>query len=168
MKKLLLISAALGMLSGSAWAQMQGGQDMDQQMQNMQRQNPRMNEQAPDQSTAPDQRTNPDQRQGTTVQRRGTMTSRVHVATPTKVLSGDQKARIEKTVIQSGRAPRMDNLNFTVRVGAPIPRNVQLVPVPQEILAIYPEWSGFLYFVSGDEIIVVDPNSYAVVGVLEA
>jgi hypothetical protein len=156
MRMLLIATAALALTGGSALAQMGGStsnQNMGQQLQNMQQTNPnvmRKREQTEDQATP---ETAP--------------ASHGHLS-PTKTLPADQKAKIREAVIESGRAPRVDNLNFTVQVGASVPRNLRMVAVPQEIVAIYPEWSGFLYFVSGDEIIVVDPNTFDVVGVLEA
>jgi hypothetical protein len=174
MRQFLMTGAAVALLCGPAMAQMQGGpsgQNMDQQMQNMQRQNPRMQSAKPDQDQpGPQEQSSPNdehQMQRNIGPREGDSAPR-HVATPTKVLSGEQKTRIEKTVIESGRAPRLDNITFNVSVGTPIPRTIRVVPVPEEIVSIYPEWSGFLYFVSGDDIIVVDPISYSVVGVLEA
>lgn len=182
MRKLLMAGAALALLGGTAWAQMQNGpseQNMNQQLQNLQEQNPHVRTANPDRDQAKPDENGPAaqgqmerepgaMRQNTSVRERETTSMRAHVATPTKVLAGPQKERIEKTVIESGNAPRLENVNFNVRVGAPIPRSVRVVPVPEEIVSIYPQWSGFLYFVSGDEIVVVDPNSYAVVGVLEA
>lgn len=114
-----------------------------------------------------DQDNNRDLKQSTEMREQGETGVKGHL-TPTVTLPAQQKERIRTTVIESGRAPRVDHINFTLRVGAPIPRTIHVVQVPQEIVAIYPQWSGFLYFVSGDEIVVVDPNSYAVVGVLEA
>jgi hypothetical protein len=67
-------------------------------------------------------------------------------------------------VFRSG--PRLTHVNFRVNVGVRIPRSVHVVAVPQEIIAIYPEWAGDLYFVYGDEIVVVAPDSFAIVGVL--
>jgi len=84
------------------------------------------------------------------------------------VLHGQEKVDIDNAVIHSESAPRVDHLNFTLRVGVAIPRTIRVVPVPMEVVRFYPQWSGFLYFVSGDQIVVVDPNSFTVVGVLEA
>lgn len=182
MKKILLTGAAMAFLGGAAFAQMQGGyqsqQNMNQQMQNMDQQNPRMHkkpagdqEQANPEGAPSGQETKEPGSQGgretqENTQMRGETRAGVHI-TPTKTVPSTERIKLRQTVIESGRAPRIENLNFTVRVGAPIPRSIRVVPVPEEIIALYPEWSGFLYFVSGDEIIVVDPNSFAVVGVLE-
>ena len=79
-------------------------------------------------------------------------------------LSIEQKTTLRETVLRRG--PRVTNINFRVGVGAVVPRTVRVVAVPQPILAIYPEWAGDLYFSYGDEIVIVDPATYAIVAVL--
>lgn len=182
MKQILMASAAaLTLFSGAALAQMGGAADQEQN---------RQMQAAPDKDTQDthassqggmrqDDQSRPageqqnDQRPPMSDRREGQgETGREHQAAahiaPTKVLNGSEKVRIQREVIESSAAPRVDNLNFTIRVGVAIPRTVRVVPVPPEIVAINPGWNGFLYFVSGDEVVVVDPNSYSVVGVLEA
>lgn len=79
-------------------------------------------------------------------------------------LSVEQKTRLRETVFRSG--PRLTHISFRIGVGVAIPRSVHIVAVPQEIVTIYPEWAGDLYFVYGDEIVVVAPDSFEIVGVL--
>lgn len=192
MKKILMASAAaLTLFGGTAFAQMQGGapdQDQTRHTQSLpdkgQQQAEPQSQMVPGEGAGP-QNTNTMQPDNRAAPRNGMREDRDmqeehgqnareerHEGpariTPTKVLSGTEKERIQRTVIESGSAPRVENLSFSVRVGAPIPRSVHLVPVPEDIVTINPQWNGFLYFVSGDEIVVVDPNSFDVVGVLEA
>lgn len=82
----------------------------------------------------------------------------------TRPLSIEQKTTLRETVLRRG--PKLTRVNFRIGVGAVVPRSVRVVAVPQPILAIYPEWAGDLYFVYGDEIVVVAPDSMAIVGVL--
>lgn len=79
-------------------------------------------------------------------------------------LSVEQKTTLRETVLSRG--PRVTNINFRIGVGAVVPRSVHIIAVPQPILAIYPEWASDLYFVYGDEIIVVAPDTMEIVGVL--
>ncbi|HWE05463.1 MAG TPA: DUF1236 domain-containing protein [Rhizomicrobium sp.] len=79
-------------------------------------------------------------------------------------LTVEQKTNLRETVLRRG--PRVTNINFRIGVGAVVPRSVRLVAVPQPIIAIYPEWSGDLYFDYGDEIVVVAPDTLQIVGVL--
>jgi len=55
-------------------------------------------------------------------------------------------------------APRASNVNFAIRVGTEVPTSVRVVAVPPTLIEIYPEWRGHMYFVVGDEIIIVDSN----------
>ncbi|HEX3431449.1 MAG TPA: DUF1236 domain-containing protein [Rhizomicrobium sp.] len=79
-------------------------------------------------------------------------------------LTVEQKTKLRETVFRSG--PRLSHIGFRIGVGVAIPRNIHVVAVPQEIVSIYPEWAGDLYFVYGDEIVVVAPGSFEIVGVL--
>jgi hypothetical protein len=80
-------------------------------------------------------------------------------------LTTEQKTTIRKTVLTSS-APRVTNVNFDIKVGVVIPRTVRVAPLPATIVEIEPEWRGYMYFVSGDEIIIVNPRSLAIVAVL--
>jgi len=180
MKKVLMTSAVtLALLGGTALAQMQPAptdRDQNRHMQTAPEQRPDQSEtktqgEAQQQNdirrvSTPTNDMRQDRRQNAREERRG-QGEAARIA-PTKVLSGSERETVRKTVIESSSAPRVDKLNISVRIGAPIPRSIRAVTVPHEIVALYPQWNGFLYFVSGDEVVVVDPDSYAVVGVLEA
>ena len=79
-------------------------------------------------------------------------------------LSIEQKTTLRETVLRTG--PRLTHVNFRIGVGGVVPHTVRVVAVPQPILAIYPEWTGDLYFDYGDEIVVVAPETMQIVGVL--
>ncbi|HTT84351.1 MAG TPA: DUF1236 domain-containing protein [Rhizomicrobium sp.] len=79
-------------------------------------------------------------------------------------LTIQERTNLRQTVLLRG--PRVTHVNFRIGVGAVVPRTVRLVPVPQPILAIYPEWSGDMFFSYGDEIVVVAPDTMQIVGVL--
>ena len=79
-------------------------------------------------------------------------------------LTVEQKTKLRETVFRSG--PRLSHVTFRIGVGVRIPHTVRLVAVPEEIVAIYPEWSGDLFFTYGDEIVVVAPGTFEIVGVL--
>ncbi len=76
-----------------------------------------------------------------------------------------QRTRIKQVVLR-GRAPRLMRVDFRLGVGARVPRNVRVAVLPPEIVAVAPQWAGFSYFVYGNEIVVLDPASFAIVGVL--
>jgi uncharacterized protein DUF1236 len=75
-----------------------------------------------------------------------------------KSLTTEQRTKIRETVLVGGNAPRVNNVNFSLSVGTSVPRTVRVVAVPAPLIEIYPEWRGHMYFVVGDEIIIVDSN----------
>jgi hypothetical protein len=82
-------------------------------------------------------------------------------------LTTEQRSTIRSKVL-TNTAPRLEgSADFDVKVGAVVPRTVRVSPVPQTIVEIEPAWRGFMYFVRGDEIVIVDPHTLAIVAVLE-
>ncbi len=81
-------------------------------------------------------------------------------------LTADQKTKIRTTVLQGSNAPRVANVNFSLNVGVAVPRTVHVVPVPVTLVEIHPAWRGFMYFIVGDQIVVVDPRTLQIVEVL--
>ena len=47
-----------------------------------------------------------------------------------------------------------------------MPRTVHMVAVPVTLVEIHPAWRGFMYFIVGDQIVVVDPRTLQIVEVL--
>jgi hypothetical protein len=76
------------------------------------------------------------------------------------------KVRSEISRVQIREAT---NLNFSVNVGVTAPRTITeyWAPVPQEILTIVPAWSGYRVVRIGNEILIIEPDTYQIVDVLE-
>ena len=83
-------------------------------------------------------------------------------------LSDQQRTRIREVIVKERSAPRVNDVNFSLSIGTPVPRTVQLVRLPPAIIEIEPRWRGFEYFLVGDELVVVDPNDMQIVAVLPA
>ena len=81
-------------------------------------------------------------------------------------LSGDKKDRL-KTSFKSEKVKPITNVNVDVSVGRRLPRDWDYRPVPQAVVAIVPEYSGYRYVYVEDRYVIVDPDSYEVVYVLE-
>ena len=62
--------------------------------------------------------------------------------------------------------PRASNVNFSISVGTAVPDSVRVVAVPSVLIEIHPEWRGFMYFIVGDQIVIVD-RSNRIVAVLD-
>jgi hypothetical protein len=82
-------------------------------------------------------------------------------------LSTEQRTTI-RTVIKRQNVQPVTNVNFSISVGAQVPRTVRFYPVPGELVQIYPDWRGYDYFLVGNQIIVVNPRTHEIVAVLDA
>ena len=82
-------------------------------------------------------------------------------------LNAQQRTTIRTTVLQGSNAPRVNNVKFSINVGTVVPRTgVRLVAVPSTLVEIHPAWRGYPYFIVGERIIIVEPESHRIVAVL--
>jgi hypothetical protein len=82
-------------------------------------------------------------------------------------LSGEQRTKIS-TVIRNQHVAPVTNVNFSISVGSRVPRDVAFHPLPTEIVTIYPDWRGYEFILVNGQIIVVDPQSFEIVAVIDA
>lgn len=110
-------------------------------------------------------------RNGDRVNTRGDNDTNINERSSTRIrnnttrITDVQRTRI-KVVFRGHPGPRLTHVSFRIGIGAFVPRTVRIVPVPAEIIAIYPGWEGYSYFETADEIIIVDPMSFAIVATL--
>jgi hypothetical protein len=145
------------------------GQGAQGQMDQKSQPSTRQGTQAPaERSQAPAERSQaPAQRSGQGAQApaaQGQTTTNTNVSVN---LTPDQKSRIRTTVLQSSNAPKVSNVNFSISVGTVVPRSVKVVAVPSTLVEIHPAWRGYMYFIVGDEIIIVEPRTLKIVAVLD-
>jgi hypothetical protein len=81
-------------------------------------------------------------------------------------LSTEQRTRIT-TVIRDQHVAPLNTVNFSIAVGTRVPRDVTFHRLPAEIVSIYPEWRGYEYILVRDQILVVDPQTFEIVAVLD-
>lgn len=81
-------------------------------------------------------------------------------------LTTEQKTKIRMSVIDKGPKIEKSKINFSLNVGTVVPRSVHVVSVPTVLIDIHPEWRGYRYFVVGDELVIVEPDSLKIVAVL--
>jgi hypothetical protein len=82
-------------------------------------------------------------------------------------LSEAQRTKIEGIIGKGDTARVTTNVNFNIKVGATIPRSVHVAALPEDVVEIVPQYEGFDYVVVSDEILIVDPDSLAIVAVIE-
>ena len=82
-------------------------------------------------------------------------------------LTPEQRTSIRDSVIGAQGAPRVGHVDFDLHVGTLIPRrHIHVVPVPETLVRIDPQWEGFLYFIVRDDVVIVNPRNMRIVAVL--
>ena len=82
-------------------------------------------------------------------------------------LSTEQRTQIT-SVIREQRVSPVTNVNFSISVGTRVPRDVTFHALPTRVATIYPEWRSYKYILVKEQIVIVDPNTYEIVAILEA
>jgi ABC-type Fe3+-hydroxamate transport system substrate-binding protein len=86
-------------------------------------------------------------------------------------ISSEQRTTIKQTVVSSGgpRVSRSTLGSTTISVGVSVPRTVTVKRLPPRIVEIVPEYAEYSYFITDDDVIViVDPDTYEIVYVIES
>jgi hypothetical protein len=85
-------------------------------------------------------------------------------------INSEQRTKISQTIKQQSNLKRVSRseVNFTINVGTVVPRTVGLVVLPAPIVAIVPQFRGYLYIVVDDQLLIVHPSTYEIVMVLPA
>ena len=103
-------------------------------------------------------------RGGTSVQGSATTNSRG----ASVQLSKDQRTRISTVIGKSSSTARISGRpDFDVRVGVTVPRSVHVAVLPEDVVTVVPQYRGFDYVMVGDQILIIDPNTYEIVAVIE-
>ena len=71
-------------------------------------------------------------------------------------------------MIKNEHVAPVNNVNFSISVGTRVPRDVAFHPLPAEVVTIYPEWRGYDFILVRDQIVVIDPQTYEIVAVLDS
>jgi hypothetical protein len=85
-------------------------------------------------------------------------------------LNSEQRTKISQTIKTQTNLKRVSRteVNFTINVGAVVPRTIGLVVLPAPIVAIVPQFRGYLYIVVDDQLLIIHPTTYEIVAVLPA
>jgi outer membrane biosynthesis protein TonB len=81
-------------------------------------------------------------------------------------LSSEQKTKIRTVIREKVKAQPVTNVNFSINVGTVVPRTVHYYPVPAEVVTIYPAWRGYNFILVNEQIVIIDPTSFAIVAIL--
>jgi hypothetical protein len=78
----------------------------------------------------------------------------------------DDHARLREIFGDDHSAQKLNRARFSLTPGSVVPGSVHLVPLPQTIINIQPTWQGSDYFRVGYKVVIVDPQSKKIEGVL--
>jgi hypothetical protein len=70
-------------------------------------------------------------------------------------------------VIRDQHVAPVTNVNFSVSVGTRVPRDLSFHVLPERVVAIYPEWRGFKFIIVREQILIIDPNTFEIIAILE-
>ena len=84
-------------------------------------------------------------------------------ATGNTHISGDRAEKIAQTLRATSSTQKV---NINVRIGANLPGNVDVRPLPPSVVELVPEFRGYDYVVANDEIVIVQPSTRQVVEVI--
>jgi len=82
-------------------------------------------------------------------------------------LSTEQRTQITSVIKEQHVAP-VTNVNFSISVGTRVPREVTFHTLPERVVTIYPEWRRYKFILVKEQIVIVDPNTYEIVAILES
>jgi hypothetical protein len=83
-----------------------------------------------------------------------------------KEIKPEQKTVIKETIVKQNIRP--ERINVQVRVGVAIPRTVHLHPLPPTLIEIYPSYRSYkLVMIDDNTILVIDPDTWMIVDVIE-
>jgi len=77
-----------------------------------------------------------------------------------------QRTRIASVISRTNVRPI--NVNFRIATGVIVPRTVVLHTLPSSIIEVVPEYRGYSYFVTNEQIVIVEPRKKTIVAVLPA
>ncbi len=80
-------------------------------------------------------------------------------------LTQDQADKIRDALANSNSA-RVDQANFGLNVGASVPRDERLEPLPSQVVNIDPRLTGDKFLIVQDDIVIVDPRTNRVVALI--
>ena len=83
-------------------------------------------------------------------------------------LTTEQRTKITTVIKKQSNVRPVEHVNFSISVGTRVPRDVHFYPLPVEVVTVYPAWRGYEFILVGDQIVIINPNSFEIVAVIAA
>jgi hypothetical protein len=81
-------------------------------------------------------------------------------------LSGDKRDRVLAAFHKGPEIGHHTHTNVELRVGRRLPRDWEFVRVPVDVVALVPEYDGFVFAYVDDDYVICDPEAYEIVAIL--
>ncbi|MBM1170000.1 DUF1236 domain-containing protein [Microvirga arabica] len=81
-------------------------------------------------------------------------------------LSSEEKSRVVQS-FTAREVKSVENVSFSISVGVSVPQDLNLRPVPADVVEIVPAYRDYRYVVVKDQIVIVNPKTRKVVEVIE-
>ena len=95
----------------------------------------------------------------------GTMEKQTTTTTTTWTVRPEERTVIHNYVVKERVRP--EAVKEEITIGAPVPADVELLPVPEEIYTKVPEVRRYEYFDWNGRVVFVDPDSRKVVQIVD-
>src|SRR5215213_1128159 len=80
----------------------------------------------------------------------------------------EKRTQIVSAIKSETSIKETPNVNFNISVGARVPSSVTFYPLPPRIVEIYPEWRGYQVILVKGRYVIVRPQTYEIVYIIEA
>lgn len=81
-------------------------------------------------------------------------------------LSGEKRTKVQSAFRSHRSGAVAKDIDIDLNIGVMVPRTVVLTAVPDDVVVIVPEYRRYKYFVFDDKVIIVDPDTFAIVDIL--
>ena len=82
-------------------------------------------------------------------------------------INEQQRTQVKTVFSKHREAAVRTNVNVNVRVGVAVPRSVQLVAIPEDVVVVVPQYRRYRYFVVSDQVVIVDPDTFVIIDVIQ-
>jgi len=112
-----------------------------------------------------------DNKSGTTADTKsgatGSQTTGNAATSATAAPPAEKRTQIVSAIRSESSIKETTNVNFNISVGTRVPSSVHFYPLPPRIVEIYPEWRGYQVILVKGRYVIVRPETYEIVYVIE-
>ena len=96
-----------------------------------------------------------------------TLDQRLRLTREQCLMLGRETSVLPRHTVRDRRQSTFGAMTTATRIGQVVPRSVELSPLPARVTEAFPDLSRYRYFVSGDDIAIVDPGDDIVVAIID-